>query len=379
MKALFIGSDPALFDAESAAYARLVEYANAIGTLHIVMRANTPDSIRTEGNLTVHGVHAHKLKGLPRVASYARNLISAEHIEVISAQDPFEHGWVAMMAARGTNAKLHIQIHTDFLSPWFIRAPDSHRFGPNISLKNFIRRGLARIVLPKADGIRVVSKRIKQSMNIRYGSRIVEPTILPIAVESVEPSPAPLPRHSFPFALLTVGRLEPEKRIADIIDALALIKDLYPSLGLIVVGEGRERTKLMTQVMEKNLTGRVVFAGARADAWGMMRSAQGYIQASAYEGYGRTLIEAALAQLPIISTDVGILGDVLTAHEDALVSSPGDITLLASHMGTLCEEQGTRERMVQSARQRALEHTARYARLPELIAADLARLTHTPL
>ncbi len=377
MKALFIGSDPSLFDQSSNAYARMQTYADAIGTLHIVMRSSAAPSVSTQGNLTIHNIQAGKMS-VHKLADYAHELIVREGVEVVSAQDPFEHGWAAVRAVKGTGAKLHIQVHTDFLSPWFIRGGIFRSPQVSMPAKNLVRRALADYVLRKADGIRVVSERVKQSILSRYGSRIPEPTVIPIAIEGTLPEAVPLPPHSFPFALVTVGRLEPEKRIDDLLTALASIADRYPAVGLVIIGEGRERARLMTLVLEKNLTGRVIFAGARADAWGMMRSAQAYIQASAYEGYGRTLVEAALARIPIITTDVGVVGELFTGYEDVLATPPGDPVNLAFHVIALLEDVAAREVMIRSAETKAQAHVAQFVDLPNLIARDLSRLIVTP-
>jgi glycosyltransferase involved in cell wall biosynthesis len=379
MKALFIGSDPTLVDAGSSSYQRQRSYAEAIGTLHILMRTSAGGGVRADGPLTLHMVAAGKLDA-KKLVEYARALITTEAIEVVSAQDPFEHGWVAKEAVKGTNAKLHIQVHTDFLSPWFVRGGIARSPQVPMPVKNRLRRHLADLVLPKANGIRVVSERVRDSLRARYGARISDPVVLPIAVGTDIPPAAELPRHAFPFALMTTGRLEPEKRIEDIIEAIGSIKDRYPAVGLIVVGEGSERSRLMTLVVEKGLMGRVVFTGERADAWGLMRSAQGYIQASAYEGYGRTLVEAALARVPIITTDVGIVGEVFKGYEDVLAAPPGDPTQLALNIVALLEDVSARETMVRSAEFKAKAHLAHYAQLPQLITDDLARLLvpHAP-
>jgi len=371
MKALFVSNDQTLLEPGSPARLRMRAYADAIGTLHVMTRAARTESSE-EGSLTVHGVAVGKL-GLRAFAKRACALIEREGIEVVSAQDPFEYGLIAHWATKGTTAKLHLQVHTDFLSPWFLR--DGIMRAPRVSmpLKNRIRRAIADRVLPSADGIRVVSARVKDSLVARYGTRIPEPAILPIAVTDPVPEAVPLPPHPFPFALITVSRLEPEKRIEDIIDALGRISDRYPAIGLIIVGEGRERARLERMVARKKLAERVLFAGARADAWGLMRSAQGYIQASAYEGYSRTLIEAALARTPIITTDVGVVGEVLVGYEDVLSSPPSDPAQLAVNMVGLIEDVGAREAMVRSACQKATAHIAEYADLPTLVARDLAR------
>lgn len=373
MKALFIGSDQALHDAASVSSVHQRGYAEALGTLHILMRTEGASEVRRDGPLTVHFVSAGKLDANALVA-YARALIAAEGIEVVSAQDPFEHGWVAKEAVKGTAAALHIQVHSDFLSPWFLRGGISRSPQVAIPVKNSLRRHLADLTLPKAAGIRVVSERVKQSLLARYGSRIPEPVVIPLAVSMTVPEAVPLPPHAFTFALVTTGPLVPEKRIEDIIEALYRIKDTHPAVGLVVIGEGSERERLMTLVTEKQLMGRVIFAGERADSWGLMRSCQVYIQSSGYEGYGRDLVEAALVRLPIITTDVGIVGEVFQGYDDVLATPPGDPTNLAYQIIALLEDVGARETMVRSAQAKVQQHLAAYVDVPRLIAADLARL-----
>ena len=148
----------------------------------------------------------------------------------------------------------------------------------------------------------------------------------------------------------------------------------YPSLGLFIVGEGRRRKQLEQTVQGLGLEGRVVFLGERGtEAPGLMASAQAFIQASAYEGYGRTLIEAALARVPIITTDVGIVGEVFKGYEDVLSAPVADPAALATHIAGLIEDVQARRSLVLEAEKTAREHLALYADQPCLIAEDLAR------
>jgi glycosyltransferase involved in cell wall biosynthesis len=373
MKVLFISNDPLLFVEGSAVRARMSRYAEAIGELHILSRY-TEDIDISDGPLTLHGRNKDKIAGWKALGKVGNELITTYGIEVVSAQDPFEYGYVALKAVEGTSAKLHIQIHTDFLSPWFTR-PGIFR-SPQVvmPLKNALRRKIARRVLPKAQGIRVVSERIRESLQVVYGNSIVTPEVLPIVPTHAVPDAVPLPDTTTPFTLLTIGRLEPEKRIEDILVALATIAERYPAVGLVVIGDGRERTRLESKASELGISSRVHFLGARKDAWGLMRSSQGYIQASAYEGYGITLIEAALARVPIITSDVGIVGEVLQGYEDVLVTPPGDPTNLSYHIIELLEDHASKELRIRSAEHKALEHVAKYQDLPEKIASDLARV-----
>ena len=373
MKVLFISNDPLLFDPLSAVRNRMRTYAEAIGELHILSRSSEDTDV-ADGALTLHGRNAHKLTGWRALTRSAQELVLTYEIEVVSAQDPFEYGYIAYKAIQGTNARLHLQVHTDFLSPWFTRSGIFRSPQVVMPLKNVFRRKIAQKILPKASGIRVVSERIKASLIDAYGNSVPVPTVLPIAPKGDIPAPVPLPVPSLPFMLGTVGRLEPEKRIDDVIFAISNIQDTCPAVGLVIIGEGRERKRLEAQVASLGLQNKVFFLGARKDAWGLMRSCQGYIQGSAYEGYGITLIEAALARVPIVTSDVGVVGEVLRGYEEALVSPPGDPINLGYHIIALMEDVAGRELRVRSAEYKAQEHIALYQDLPTKIASDLARV-----
>ena len=374
MKVLFISNDSNIFDATSAARKRMRSYARAIGELHVLSQAPKGAQEVVEETLFLHPVSVPKVFRIKALERRARRLIIDQGIEVVSAQDPFEHGLAALRAVSGTPAKLHIQVHTDFLSPWFLQAGNWRSPRVKMPFLNRWRLRVAEQVLPQAQGIRVVSERIKQSLLNSYGSRIVEPTIVPIAVDMLVPEPVRLPSHpNFTFALMCVGRLEPEKRIEDILAALALVVPKYPAVGLVIVGEGREHTALEKMTHKLGLQDKVMFLGNRPDAWGLMCSAQAFIQASGYEGYGRTLIEAALAKVPIITTDVGIVGEVFTGFEDVLAVPVADPTALSLAIVGFIEDNEVRIELPIHAEEKARAHLATVGDLPTRIAADLQK------
>jgi len=371
MKVLFVSNDPAIFDAASAARARMRAYAALMEELHIVSPAGLGAREEQDGNVFLHPVHTWKLFRVQALYKRAHALILSKGIEVVSAQDPFEHGLAALRAVRGTNAKLHVQVHTDFLSPWFVRSGNWRSPRVRMPFLNRYRRRIADRVLPKADGIRVVSERVKESLIARYGNRIKEPSVIPVAVDAVVPAPVRLPEHSFTFALIAVGRLEPEKRIEDILAALKLVAAHYPMAGLFIVGEGNERGRLERMARSLGLVDKVVFLGNRPDARGLMASAQAFIQASAYEGYSRTLIEAALAKVPIITTDVGIVGEVFKGYEDVLSVPVADPTALSLGIVGFIEDNAVRQELPWHAEETARAHLASVGDIPARIAADL--------
>ncbi|MDB5266104.1 MAG: Phosphatidylinositol glycan, class [Parcubacteria group bacterium] len=377
MNILFISNDPAIFEEGSAVRTRMRSYADEVaktgGMLHILSHAKK--HIETsDGPLVLHGVGGNRLLVLLSMRSRARALVRKENIAIVSAQDPFEQGRIALHAVRGTNAKLHMQLHTDAFSPWFTRGGIARSPRVRVPFLNRIRKRIADRILPKADGIRVVSQRIKDSLITRYGERMQKAVVIPIHVDTVIPPKVALPEPVFPFSLISVSRLEPEKRIEDILYALAGLKDSYPAVGLMIIGSGSQREHLEQLTKKLDIESRVRFLGARADARGLMQSAQAYIQASAYEGYGITLIEAALARIPIITTDVGIVGEVFKGNDSVLAAPPGDPAQLLYLIRRLVEDSSLRTSLAMRAETVAKEHLAAMHSEPADIIADMLRL-----
>ena len=215
---------------------------------------------------------------------------------------------------------------------------------------------------------------MKASLVARYGSRIPLPSVIAVAVDAAVPAPVRLPEHPFTFALIAVGRLEPEKRVEDILAALKLVVSHYPMVGLFIVGEGRERARLERMARTLGLGDKVIFLGERPDARALIPSAQAFIQASAYEGYSRTLIEAALARVPIITTDVGIVGEVLKGYEDVLAVPVADPTALSLSIVGFIEDNAVRQTLPRHAEETARAHLASVGDLPARIVADLSQL-----
>ena len=367
-KVLFVSNDPSLFVQDSAARQRMYVYAAEIGDLHILSPAARGAAETHEGALHLYPVRVPRILRFFALRARARHLIRSEGIEVVSAQDPFELGLAALSARRGTAAVLHVQVHTDFLSPWFIRSGSVR-----MNLLNRVRVRTAGYVLRRARGVRVVSQRIKEAMAKRYELEVREPAVIPVVVEAKPPDPVPLPAHAFKFGLACVGRLEPEKRIGDLFAALALLKPEYRrAVGVFIIGTGRQRRSLEQRAGALGLSGSVVFLGHRPDAWALMRSAQAFIQTSAYEGYGRTLVEAALAGVPIITTDVGIVGDVLRPGKEALVAPVARPAAIAQHIETLVEENHTRMALTAAAKAAVDVHLHAAGDIPQRIAADIS-------
>jgi glycosyltransferase involved in cell wall biosynthesis len=308
MRVLSIGTDKAVFDASSSARARQSAYATQLGQLDIVVAIKRPLSAVREEHLSVYPA-ASSFPFIRAMRVY-RVACALTKPDVVSVQDPFEVGLIGYFVARHFRVPLHVQVHTDFLSPEYVRG----------SLINRVRVRIAGFVLRRAARVRVVSERIKTSLEKRY--HLSAPvTVLPIFVD-VERFHTPKSDfgeggkfESFSTKLLVVSRLENEKNVELALRSFALSapKDAC----LIILGEGSEQATLEKLATELKVRERVFFEGRR-DPAPYYRLADILLVPSRYEGYGMVIVEALAAGKPVLSTDIGIAREA-----GAIVTEPG--------------------------------------------------------
>lgn len=363
-----ISSDKSILLPQSKARERMIEYGNLVKNLDIILFCKKSSSIANVATLSkntrvIPTLSRSKLFYVIDAYRAARRCV-LDKVDIVTAQDPFEAGLAGWLIACRKRAKLQLQIHTDFLSQYFIRG----------SLKNKIRVFLAKFLLPKADGIRVVSERIK--LSLQKSPHTPHPTILrsspevgaelrngkahqfvlPIFVDvaKIQSSPINVDLHQkypeFDFIIFMASRLEAEKNISLAIYALSQIVKKHPRVGLVIAGSGSQEEILRNQIINLKLDGNVVFEGWIQDLSSYFKTCDAYLLCSNYEGYGMTLIQAAACGCPIIATDVGVVGEVIN-KENALIVDIGDAKGIADAIEKLIDDKNLRKNLAYLARQ----------------------------
>lgn len=124
--------------------------------------------------------------------------------------------------------------------------------------------------------------------------------------------------------ILSIGSLSAEKRV----DLAVLAVGRVPEAHLIVVGDGPLLAEL-EELAAVEAPGRVHFLGTTADSAAVLALADMVLLSSATEGMPAVLIEAGLSGLPVVSTDVGGVREVVVPEVTGLLVPPGDPAALA--------------------------------------------------
>jgi glycosyltransferase involved in cell wall biosynthesis len=292
----------------SPAYRRQKAYAETFGALDIIGYTLWRDPFTPQQDGALHTYPTQSLARLFYGLSALRIASKLPWPDVVSTQDPAETGLFGLWVARFLKVPLHVQVHTDIFG---------FSYGLH-SIINFIRLHIALYVLKRADGIRVVSQRIRESTEKRITPK--RPiTVLPIyadieAIRHAAPDQALQNKFSrFTTKLLYVGRLEREKNPTLAIESFAKAAPIDACL--IVVGSGSGLKDLKRLAAARNISNRVFFEGER-EATPYFQIADLVLVTSRYEGYGLVIIEALAAGKPVLSTDVGAAKD-----EGAVIST----------------------------------------------------------
>jgi glycosyltransferase involved in cell wall biosynthesis len=121
-----------------------------------------------------------------------------------------------------------------------------------------------------------------------------------------------------------VARFVPQKNISLLIKAFSKVQAANPGTHLLVVGQGKEERDLKI-LAKKMLPGNsYTFMSWSNDVPALMATADFYALSSNYEGWGRVLIEAQAAGLPIVTTDVGCVGEAILTSKSCWVVKVAD-------------------------------------------------------
>lgn len=128
---------------------------------------------------------------------------------------------------------------------------------------------------------------------------------------------------------IVTGRLRGEKGHVHLIDAMPRIVGECPDFLLLIVGSGSLEDELKRRVRDRGVESNVVFTGFRTDVPALLAAADLFIMPSISEGLGTAILEAGAAGLPIVSTRVGGIPDIVKDGESGLLVPPGDAAALA--------------------------------------------------
>lgn len=269
--------------------------------------------------------------------------------DVVTTQTPFALGVVGAVLARRLGAELYVQVHTDFLEN------DAWR---TASIEHRIKGQLGRFVLQRADRVRVGTAYEGKKLSDYLGENSdVRVAPVRMSFERFDASPGAVTRLSTELdcrnrpVVLFAGRFVPVKNFDKWLSVASRVRELVDEDPVfLLVGDGPEQERIETASRELGLEDDLRLTGwVDHEQIGAYYSlADVFLITSEYEGTSRVVVEAGMAELPVVTTpfagsydnvDHGVTGFIAETPET-----------LAAHVATLLNDPERRAEMGRNAR-----------------------------
>ena len=208
-----------------------------------------------------------------------------------------------------------------------------------------IARAYVRWATPRAKAFRVVNSVEMPALLKRWGvpdEKIVVLSSLYIDLDLFRPAMAG--ERAFDQDVLFVGRLVANKGLERIVDALAGLDARGQPLTALFVGRGPLSKSIAERVRKRGLSERVRFrewVDTPAELALIYRRSRLVVCASTCEGGPRFTVEAMACGTPVVSTKVGVMGELLTRGDNGVLVG-FDVDSLAQGMGELLGDETRR-------------------------------------
>lgn len=168
------------------------------------------------------------------------------------------------------------------------------------------------------------------------------------------------------FILLTIARLAPEKGHAYLVRAMAAILRTIPHARLVLVGDGPQEAPLKALAHDLGIAPHVSVLGSRRDIPRLLAASDLFVFPSTGEAFGIAVIEAMAAGLPVITTRVDGLDEVVRDGHDGLLVPHADAGALTAAVVQLFEDVRLRTALALEARATVARRFSVNVMLPQL-------------
>jgi glycosyltransferase involved in cell wall biosynthesis len=149
----------------------------------------------------------------------------------------------------------------------------------------------------------------------------------------------------------TVANLYPAKDLSTLVRAAELAPK---NVRFIVIGEGHQRAELERQIIECDLSDRFFLLGGMNEAYKYLSALDVFVLSSVKEGFPWSVLEAMTAKVPVISTSVGAIPEMIENHISGILVQPGSSDQIAGAIMELLDNDRLRRELAIQAHQQVI-------------------------
>ncbi len=214
--------------------------------------------------------------------------------------------------------------------------------------------GVESWLVRESDSLITCSASMGDEITELFGPGLAGITVIRNGIDAARwPFAARRPRTG-PAELLFVGRLEYEKGVHDAIAALPRVRRTHPGTTLTIAGEGTQQDWLVAQARKHKVLKATRFVGHcdHADLLALLHRADAAVLPSHYEPFGLAALEASAAGAPLVTSNIGGLGEAVINGQTGVSCAPRDVAGLADAVRTVLDDPDAAQRRADAARKR---------------------------
>jgi glycosyltransferase involved in cell wall biosynthesis len=299
------------------------------------------DSARFHEGLDARGVPWRRIRSgfhvSPRLAADVIRAVRSERPDLLHSH--MVHGDIyGSFAAHALRIPFVSTRHND----------DRYLLGPFRYVDRAAMHGVRRII--------AISDAVRR-FQVRAGLPAAKLETIHYGLDTIPGSPSevtPLQAGISPEAplVLAIGRLIEQKDHATLLRAFALVQAEHVEARLAILGWGPLEEKTRALVRELELSHAVSVLG-RVEPREWLARADVFAHTSRWEGFGIVLLEAMLASLPVVATNVSAIPEIVADGETGLLATAGDVQAIAAHLSSLLVDPERRRRLGEAGLERA--------------------------
>ena len=216
-----------------------------------------------------------------------------------------------------------------------------------------------RFGIEKSDAVTAVSAALVQSTVDQLG--VETPiTVVPNFIEPERFDRARLGPGARRWAkdeekvIVHISNFRPVKRVLDVVEVFHRVRRELPAR-LLLVGDGPDRPKVERHCRECDTCDDITFAGNVPDVEQVLVGADLFVLPSETESFGLSALEALSCEVPVITTKVGGLPEVVDQGETGFLLEVGDVEGMAAAALELLRDDERRRAFGRTGRERAVE------------------------
>jgi N-acetyl-alpha-D-glucosaminyl L-malate synthase BshA len=218
---------------------------------------------------------------------------------------------------------------------------------------------VVKLSIEKSDGVTAVSRHLREKTQTNYGiEKDIEVITNFVNPEEYKRKADSCLRSNFSpngeHVLAHISNFRSVKRVNDVIRIFDIVQKKLPAT-LVLVGDGPDRTSCEMLARELKIHDKIRFMGKQSDLTEILSAADLFLLPSQQESFGLSALEAMSYEVPVISSSVGGLPELVLHNQTGYIAEIGDVERMAKYAIELLTNENKRLAFAKEGRKRAVE------------------------